>query len=103
MSIGGMSLGHAISASAITLPCRSADTNAPEAMPSYRSVLLPLTLWICHQTNTLEAGGIELAHDFHHFAVVDVLVAAHIDALVVTVLRNRRQLRHQFVELDRGL
>ncbi|MBI1210481.1 MAG: hypothetical protein GC190_03385 [Alphaproteobacteria bacterium] len=42
--VGGISRGHAITVNAITLPCRSADTNAPAPMPSLDSVLLPLTL-----------------------------------------------------------
>ena len=83
-----MSRGHAITAKAITLPCRSADTNAPPPIPSCCSVLLLLTPRFCHQTDTLEAGSIQLAHDFHNFAVVDLFIAAHEDALVVSVLRD---------------
>src|SRR5262245_52234483 len=47
-----------------------------------------------------ETGRLDPAHHAHHRAIVDPLVAANEDLLVVAVLGDRLELRRDIVELD---
>src|SRR5258706_12113982 len=48
---------------------------------------------IRYEPDVCEAGCAQEPHDFHHAAIVDRLVAAHEDALVVAIGRDRAQSR----------
>src|SRR5215212_8341068 len=75
---------------ASTAPCRAADMVHPAFMRS--GALLDLR----YQRDTAEAGRRQPPHHAHHCTVIDLLVATHVDALVVAAARlgNGLQLRH---------
>src|SRR5580658_5320126 len=50
-----------------------------------------------HHPDVLDSGGLDRRHGANHFAVGDLLVGAHEDLAVRTLLRNRLQLGGQFV------
>src|SRR5215831_6713998 len=71
-----------------------------------RSALPLLRVWTLRplrlgdERNLGETGRLDPAHDAHHRAVVDPLIAANEDLLVVAVLGDGLELRRDFVELD---
>src|SRR5947209_16266027 len=84
---------------ASTAPCKTADMVHPAFMRS--RALLDLR----HQCDAAVPGGREPSHHAHHCTVIHLLVATHIDALVIaaTRLRDRLQLRNEVVDLDLGV
>src|SRR5690349_14441090 len=86
--------------------CSSTATMIPprpsRAVVGVRSMLVGLRLCdIGNQADMREPCGGKKAHDLHHPAVIDRTVAAHENALVVTVGRDGDELGNQRVFLDR--
>ncbi len=79
--------------------CSSTATMIPprpsRAVVGVRSILAGFRLWdIGNEADMREPCGGKKAHDLHHAAVIDRAVAAHENALVVTVRGDGRELGH---------
>src|SRR6202522_4537915 len=97
------------SAAAMTARCSATAPINPtgelcEPAPEASEILLLVVLRlgdICHEPDMGKACGADHRHDFHDATVIDGSVAAHKDAMVVTVDGYCGELRHEFFFGDR--
>src|SRR5690348_13783692 len=108
MSTGSASGG--VASSALPDSDRVAHSSTATWSPAEIAVAFRITALLArsallefrHQRDAMEAGAGEPPHHTHHRAVVDLLVATHVDACFGAAprLRDRLELRHKLVDID---